>query len=311
MNEALAVARDRGVLGPDVLGTGLPFDVEVFVSPGGYVCGEQGALIEAIEEHRAEPRNRPPQLETNGLFDKPTLLSNVETFAWVPAIALNGGKWYADSGRKGGPWYTAKGKAGAAGLRFFSICGDVRKPGVYEVEIGSTLGELIDLAGGVRDGLPLKAVAPSGPSGGFIPAVLSKADVGARFERNFPAGRDTLDIRELPLDIDEFRSLESDARRRTDRLCPDRGHEHARPRPERLAVLPQRVVRQVRSLPDRLAKARLDRRADRAAAGNGRGPRSRQGPGERAAGDPRADLDLRPGHVGGQAAGHGAPVVLE
>ena len=130
------------------------------ISPGGYVCGEQGALIEAIEERRAEPRNRPPQLETNGLFDKPTLLSNVETFAWVPAIALQGGKWYAESGRKGGPWYTAKGKPGAAGLRFFSVCGDVRKPGVFEVEIGSTLGELIDLAGGLRDGLPLKAVAP-------------------------------------------------------------------------------------------------------------------------------------------------------
>jgi formate dehydrogenase beta subunit len=207
VNEALAVARDRGVIGTNCLGTGLPFVIEVFISPGGYVCGEQGALIEAIEEHRAEPRNRPPQLETNGLFDKPTLLSNVETFAWVPAITLNGGKWYSGSGRKGSPWYTAKGKAGAAGLRFFSVCGDVRQPGVYEVEIGSTLGELIDLAGGVRDGLPLKAVAPSGPSGGFIPAVLTRADVGARSERNFPAGRETLDIRELPLDIDEFRSL--------------------------------------------------------------------------------------------------------
>ncbi len=207
INEALVAARDGGVLGPNSLGTGMPFDMEVFISPGGYVCGEQGALIEAIEEHRAEPRNRPPQLETNGLFDKPTLLSNVETFAWVPAIALKGGKWYADSGRKGGPWYAAKSKAGAAGLRFFSICGDVRQPGVFEVEIGSTLGELIDRAGGVRDGLPLKAVAPSGPSGGFIPAVLSKADVGPRSERNFPAGRETLDIRELPLDIDEFRSL--------------------------------------------------------------------------------------------------------
>ncbi len=207
MNEALAAARDLHVIGPDCFGTGLRFEVEVFVSPGGYVCGEQGALIEAIEERRAEPRNRPPQLETNGLFDKPTLLSNVETFAWVPAIALHGGKWYADSGRKGGQWYTAKGKAGAAGLRFFSICGDVRKPGVYEVEIGSTLGELIDLAGGVRDGLPLKAVAPSGPSGGFIPAVLSRSDVGARFERGFPAGQESIDIRDLPLDIDEFRTL--------------------------------------------------------------------------------------------------------
>ncbi len=178
LNEALAFARGRHVIGPDVIGTGLSFEVEVFVSPGGYVCGEQGALIEAIEERRAEPRNRPPQLETNGLFDKPTLLSNVETFSpgVHPAIILNGGKWYADSGRKGGSWFIKKGKTGAQGIRFFSVCGDVRRPGVFEVEIGSTLGELIDLAGGVRDGLPLKAVAPSGPSGGFIPAVLTRAD---------------------------------------------------------------------------------------------------------------------------------------
>lgn len=207
VNQALEVARQRGALGANVLGSGLSFDMEVFTSPGGYVCGEQGALIEAIEERRAEPRNRPPQLETNGLYDKPTLLSNVETFAWVPAIVANGGKWYAGAGRKGGPWYTSKKKSGAQGLRFFSVCGDVKSPGVFEVEIGSTLGELLDLAGGVRDGLPLKAVAPSGPSGGFIPAVLTREDVGARAANYFPDGRETLDIRELPLDIDEFRFL--------------------------------------------------------------------------------------------------------
>ena len=83
------------------------------MSPGGYICGEQSALIEAMEDQRAEPRNRPPQLETNGLYDKPTLLSNVETFAWVPSIVANGGEWYADAGRKGGPWYTARKKQGA------------------------------------------------------------------------------------------------------------------------------------------------------------------------------------------------------
>ena len=116
VDEALKVARDRGALGGNVFGTGISFDMEVFMSPGGYVCGEQGALIEAIEERRSEPRNRPPQLETNGLYDKPTLLSNVETFAWVPAIVANGGKWYADAGRKGGPWYTARKKPGAPGL---------------------------------------------------------------------------------------------------------------------------------------------------------------------------------------------------
>jgi NADH:ubiquinone oxidoreductase subunit F (NADH-binding) len=207
LKEAIEQARSAEVVGPNVLGTGQPFELEVFESPGGYVCGEQGALIEAIEEHRAEPRNKPPQLETNGLFDRPTLLSNVETFAWAPAIALKGGSWYADAGRKGGPWYTRRGKPGAKGLRFFSVCGDVNRPGVYEVEIGSTLGELIDLAGGVRGGLPLKAVAPSGPSGGFIPAVLTRQDILAEYRRGFPADCESLDVRELPLDIDEFRLL--------------------------------------------------------------------------------------------------------
>jgi NADH:ubiquinone oxidoreductase subunit F (NADH-binding)/NADH:ubiquinone oxidoreductase subunit E len=207
VNQALAQARSWGVIGPNVLGTGSPLEIEVFESPGGYVCGEQGALIEAIEERRAEPRNRPPQLETNGLFDKPTLLSNVETFAWAPAIFLKGGGWYAGLGRSGGAWYDRRRKPGAKGLRFFSICGDVNRPGVYEVEIGSALGELIDLAGGVRDGLPLKAIAPSGPSGGFIPATLTKDDIAPEFHRAFPADRDTLDVRELPLDLDEFRAL--------------------------------------------------------------------------------------------------------
>jgi NADH:ubiquinone oxidoreductase subunit F (NADH-binding)/NADH:ubiquinone oxidoreductase subunit E len=207
VNDAIAQARSMGVIGPNVFDTGQAFEVEVFESPGGYVCGEQGALIEAIEERRAEPRNRPPQIETNGLFDRPTLLNNAETFAWVPAIVLRGGSWYADAGHKGGPWYARKGKSGAKGLRFFSICGDVSRPGVYEVAIGSTLGELIDLAGGVRGGLPLKAVAASGPSGGFIPAVLTKDDILPEFRRSFPAGCETLDARDLPLDLDEFRSL--------------------------------------------------------------------------------------------------------
>jgi NADH:ubiquinone oxidoreductase subunit F (NADH-binding)/NADH:ubiquinone oxidoreductase subunit E len=207
LGEALAAARSNGILGRDSLSTSQPFELEVFESPGGYVCGEQGALIEAIEERRAEPRNRPPQLETNGLFDKPTLLSNVETFAWVPAIVLRGGQWYAGAGRTESQWYQNKGKPGGKGLRLLSICGDVARPGVYEVQIGSSLGELIDSAGGVRGGLALKAVAPSGPSGGFIPAFLTRNDIPLEFHRNFPAGIERLDIRTLPLDLDEFRSL--------------------------------------------------------------------------------------------------------
>lgn len=207
VNEAIIAATRIGALGENILGSGRRFEMEVFESPGGYICGEQGALIEAIEERRAEPRNKPPSLETNGLFDKPTVLNNVETFAWVPAIFLNGGAWYAGLGAKGTEWYARKNKPGAKGMRFFSICGDVKAPGVYEVAIGSTLGELIDLAGGVRAGLPLKAVAPSGPSGGFLPAVLSPADLPPEFRRAFPADRESLDVRDLPLDLDEFRSL--------------------------------------------------------------------------------------------------------
>lgn len=203
MEAEIERARADGVLGGDALGTGRRFDLEVFESPGGYVCGEQSALIEAIEGRRSEPRNKPPQIETNGLLDRPTLLNNVETFAWVPAIALRGGAWYAGAGARGTPWYTRRGRDGAKGTRLFSLCGDVARPGVYEMPIGSSLGELIDRAGGMLGQRPLKAVAPSGPSGGFLPATLTREDVG----RGMPDGIDMLDVRELPLDLDEFRAL--------------------------------------------------------------------------------------------------------
>ena len=208
-------ARSLGVVGPDVLGTGQPFELEAFESPGGYVCGEQSALIEAIEEHRAEPRNRPPVIEANGLFNKPTLLNNVETFAWVPAIALNGGDWYRDTGVTDSPWYVARRKPDdkperwprGRGLRFFSLCGDVARPGVFEVPVGTTIGELIAMAGGMRDGLPLLAFAPSGPSGGLIPARLTPADLPPKRRGSFPAGRSEISILELPLDKAEFDML--------------------------------------------------------------------------------------------------------
>ena len=208
-------ARAMGVVGPDVLGTGQPFELDVFESPGGYICGEQSALIEAIEEHRAEPRNRPPAIEANGLFNRPTLLNNVETFAWVPSIAINGGAWYGESGLADTPWYVAKRKPAdkpgqeprGRGMRFFSICGDVAKPGVFEVPTGLTIGELIAMAGGMRDGLPLLAFAPSGPSGGYLPAILTPSDLPARRRRNFPAGRNEVSLVELPLDKAEFDAL--------------------------------------------------------------------------------------------------------
>jgi NADH:ubiquinone oxidoreductase subunit F (NADH-binding) len=202
---AVARAEAAGVCGADVVGSGRPFPVEVFVSPGGYICGEQTALLEAMEGRRAEPRNKPPQPETNGLYDRPTLVSNVETFAWVPAIAARGGEWYRDLGVNDGQ-----------GARFFSVCGDVDRPGVYEVPIGTTFRALIEAAGGVRGARDLKAIAPSGPSGGFLPARLPRRLLARGFEQRvaarflaerLPEGAADLDVLDLELDLQLFREL--------------------------------------------------------------------------------------------------------
>ncbi len=202
-------AREIGALGTNIFGSGRAFDIEVFVSPGNYICGEQTALIEALEDNRAEPRNRPPELMTNGYQNQPTLLSNVETFAWVPAIMLReAGKWFADQGRKSGTWVAGQGDK-IKGRRLFSISGDVARPGVYEVPTGITLGELIDdYCGGMRDGQTLQAVALSGPSGGLLPAHIPVQHLSRRFvEAHVPQGVTELDVREIPLDINVSRAL--------------------------------------------------------------------------------------------------------
>ena len=159
-----------GLLGENILGSGLAFELEIFVSPGGYICGEESALIEAIEGKRAEPRNKPPFPVISGVFNKPTALNNVETFANVPQILVNGVDWYK-----------AQGQGGAAGLKFVGISGDVRNPGVFEIPMGLPMSEVIfNLAGGIVDGKKLKAFAPSGPSSGYLPA--SKVDVHLDFK---------------------------------------------------------------------------------------------------------------------------------
>ena len=150
-----------GALGHNIFDSGRSFFLSVFPSPGGYICGEQTALIEAMEGKRAEPRIRPPELQTNGLYQQPTLLSNVETFAWVPAILQDGGEWFASQGVKEGGLIGDVGKR-VKGKRLFSISGDVKKPGVYEVENGITLGQLIDdHCEGMKDGKGIVAVALS------------------------------------------------------------------------------------------------------------------------------------------------------
>jgi NADH:ubiquinone oxidoreductase subunit F (NADH-binding)/NADH:ubiquinone oxidoreductase subunit E len=146
-----------GLVGPDVLGTGRRLSVEVFTSPGGYILGEESALIECMEGHRGEPRNKPPFPGVYGLHGQPTLMNSVETFAHVPVIA-----------RRGAAWWTAQGAGEHAGLKFFAVSGHVERPGVYCVPMGTTARELLDLAGGVLSGRALGAIQPGGASSNFL-----------------------------------------------------------------------------------------------------------------------------------------------
>jgi NADH:ubiquinone oxidoreductase subunit F (NADH-binding) len=172
---ALREAHEQGLVGDNILGSGFSFDLEVFVSPGGYILGEETALLECLEDRRGEPRNKPPFPGTHGLFGRPTLINNVETLALVPAVV-----------KRGPEWWKAQGKPGFHGLKFIALSGHVERPGVYEVPVGTTVRELIELGGGVKDGRPLKAFAPGGASSNFLPA--SRADVPLDFAALAKAG---------------------------------------------------------------------------------------------------------------------------
>jgi formate dehydrogenase beta subunit len=203
VEQAIKWAEQLEVCGPNILATGRSFKVEVFTSPGGYICGEQTALIEAIEDKRAEPRNRPPELQTYGLFDKTTLLNNVETLAWVPSILLR------TKDDKRGQWFASQGVGGCKGRRFFSISGSLKRPGAYEVPIGITLRELIyDYAGGTIDDRPIKALALSGPSGGLLPQHVPMESLGRRFAEKLqlkPGSK--FDLLDMKLDIPISRDM--------------------------------------------------------------------------------------------------------
>ncbi len=198
VREAIAAARELGASGSRIFGSELSHELDVFVSPGGYICGEETALLEAMEDRRAEPRNKPPLSVFEGYKGKPTVVNNVETYSWVPAILQHRAEWYRDQGTHG-----------ATGLRCVSISGDVAKPGAYEVPFGQTVRELVfgaDTAGGMVDGRSLKAIATSGPSSGFLPAqckvdALPKKLVEALVARGaLAAGATDFDLLELPLD---------------------------------------------------------------------------------------------------------------
>jgi NADH-quinone oxidoreductase subunit F len=153
---AIAAARHEGLLGGDVMGAGFAFDVEIRRGAGAYICGEETALFNSIEGKRGEPRSKPPFPVESGLFGKPTLINNVETLANLPHIVLEGGAAYA---RLGTPDST--------GTRLFCLSGTVRRPGVYEVEHGTTLGALLELAGPPAADA-IEAILLGGAAGGFV-----------------------------------------------------------------------------------------------------------------------------------------------
>jgi len=159
---AINQARERGLLGKNILGTGFNFDIFLRLGSGAFVCGEETALLASIEGRRGEPRPRPPFPALQGLWGKPTLINNVETYANIPPIILNGADWFASIG-------TERSK----GTKVFAIGGKINNTGLVEIPMGTTLREVIfEIGGGIPNGKKFKAVQTGGPSGGCIPASL-------------------------------------------------------------------------------------------------------------------------------------------
>ena len=156
---AIGEARKRGLLGQNIFGSGFNFDIDLKLGAGAFVCGEETALIASVEGRRGMPRPRPPFPAQSGLYDCPTLINNVETWANVPAIILNGWEWFTNLG-------TEKSK----GTKVFALAGKIKNTGLVEVPMGTTLREIIyDIGGGIRNDRQFKAVQTGGPSGGCIP----------------------------------------------------------------------------------------------------------------------------------------------
>lgn len=157
---AIRQAKKMGLLGPNILGSNFSFDVEVRIGAGAFVCGEETALIASIEGKRGTPRPRPPFPAESGLWGKPTLINNVETFAGIAPIINNGGEWYSEIG-------TPK----SAGTKVFALAGKINYSGLIEVPMGTSLREIVfDIGGGIQGGGEFKAAQTGGPSGGCIPA---------------------------------------------------------------------------------------------------------------------------------------------
>ena len=202
MQQAIESANENGFLGDNILGRGLQFNVEIRRGAGAYICGEETALFNSIEGYRGEPRNKPPFPTQSGLFRQPTAVNNVETLVNVPGIVLEGGSAYAGLGTES-----------SAGTRLFCLCGHVSRPGLYEVPMGTTLREVIHLAGGVAGSGKLQAVLLGGAAGTFVGP--QELDTPLSFEGTRAIGAtlgsgvvmlfdDTIDLRQILLRIAAF-----------------------------------------------------------------------------------------------------------
>jgi len=157
---AIRQAREYGLLGKNIFGTGFDFDIDVRLGAGAFVCGEETALLTSIEGNRGEPKTKPPFPANKGLFGQPTIINNVETLANIPQIILKGAEWFASMGTEG-----------SKGTKVFALGGKINNTGLVEVPLGTTLRQIIyDIGGGIPNGKEFKAVQTGGPSGGCIPA---------------------------------------------------------------------------------------------------------------------------------------------
>ncbi|MQA61456.1 MAG: NADH-quinone oxidoreductase subunit NuoF [Actinophytocola sp.] len=175
LHAAVREAYDAGYLGKDILGSGFDLDITVHAGAGAYICGEETALLDSLEGRRGQPRLKPPFPAAAGLYAAPTTVNNVETIATVPFIVNGGSDWFREMGTEKSP-----------GPKIFSISGHVERPGQYEAPLGTTLRELLELAGGMKDGVPLKFWTPGGSSTPMFTA--EHLDVPLDFEGAAEAG---------------------------------------------------------------------------------------------------------------------------
>jgi NADH:ubiquinone oxidoreductase subunit F (NADH-binding) len=168
VEKAIESAREKGYLGNNIMGSHFSIDIEIRLGAGSYLCGEELTLLESLEGKRGYPRIKPPFPAEKGLFGFPTLVNNVETLATVPAIVENGPAWYSSFGTSESP-----------GTKIFTVSGDVVNPGFFEVEMGSTLRQIIfDLAGGIKDGKKIKAILIGGAAGTFVDETVLDTPTG-------------------------------------------------------------------------------------------------------------------------------------